>query len=83
MPPGSQVRRLYAKGRACMSGGSSHDQSIAAYVDVVPLQDAVVQAAKEFVASTSYFRQRKESRPEFERLAFAILDLRKAEDANT
>jgi hypothetical protein len=43
----------------------------------------VIEAARAFVASTSYFRQRKESRESFERLAFALLDLRKAEDANT
>ena len=58
------------------------EASHAAYVDVVPLQDEIVQAAREFVSTTSFYRQRKESRPEFERLAFALLALRDAEAKN-
>jgi len=50
------------------------DRSTAAFTK----QERVVEAAREFVASTSYFRQRKESREAFERLAFALLDYRKA-----
>ena len=41
------------------------------------LRDAL-DKGREFVATTSYFRQRKESRPEFEAFAFALLDLREA-----
>lgn len=45
--------------------------------DSASYQDAVIEAAREFVATTTYWRQRKESRESFERLAFALLDLRK------
>lgn len=53
-----------------MGSGKSHDEQIAAHVQ------EIVEAAREFVATTSYYRQRKESRAEFERLAYALLALR-------
>lgn len=50
-----------------MSGNASTERPAAELHEVV-------QAAREFVATTSYYRQRKESRAEFERLAFALLN---------
>lgn len=47
------------------------DLTTAALVDVA-------EAAEAFVATTSYFRQVKASRPEFEKLAVALMQLRHA-----
>lgn len=57
---------------------SSHED-IAAQVRVPLIIEAahgeIIEAAREFVASTSVFRQVRAVRPQFERLAVALLDL--------
>lgn len=39
----------------------------------------IAEAAAEFVGTTSYFRQTKLSRDSFEKLAVALIELRRAE----